>query len=111
MPAPQRVIVERQGASSRSSKPQGFVASTYETLTSPDNASVVRSLALFGAAVTFLTSSWSEIIMSAINNKSILSLAPRTLDVEPRGSEDPVHHHSLYNIDSMRWLLGRMDFL
>ncbi|KAI0155381.1 putative TOM core complex subunit Tom6 [Hypoxylon sp. FL1284] len=42
--------------SGRSNK--GYISSTYESLTSPDNASVVRSVALFGAAVAFLASPW-----------------------------------------------------
>ncbi|KAI1767361.1 putative TOM core complex subunit Tom6 [Hypoxylon sp. FL1150] len=37
---------------------KGFISSTYESLTSPENASVVRSVALFGAAVAFLASPW-----------------------------------------------------
>lgn len=44
--APKRVLVEKQGR--RGAAPKGFIASTYDTLTSPDNASVVRSVAVFG---------------------------------------------------------------
>ncbi|KAK5994909.1 hypothetical protein PT974_03297 [Cladobotryum mycophilum] len=43
--------------------PKGFFVSTYETLTSSDNAAVVRSIALFGAAVTLLSSSWGEFLL------------------------------------------------
>ncbi|KAL3952408.1 hypothetical protein ACCO45_012351 [Purpureocillium lilacinum] len=46
---PKRMYVD--GPSRRA--PKGFVASTYETLTSSENAAVVRSIAVFGAAVTF----------------------------------------------------------
>lgn len=31
--------------------PKGFLASTYDTLTSPDNAAVVRSIAMFGVSL------------------------------------------------------------
>ncbi|GAB0132905.1 hypothetical protein EsDP_00001326 [Epichloe bromicola] len=43
--------------------PKGFLASTYDTLTSPDNAAVVRSIAMFGAAVTLLASPWGELLL------------------------------------------------
>ncbi|KAI2605745.1 uncharacterized protein GGS25DRAFT_523415 [Hypoxylon fragiforme] len=42
---------------------KGFLSSTYETFTSSENASVVRSVAIFGAAVTFLASPWSEYLL------------------------------------------------
>ncbi|KAI0596153.1 hypothetical protein F4775DRAFT_565801 [Biscogniauxia sp. FL1348] len=58
---PKRIMVERGGARPRPSK--GFFASTYEALTSPENASVVRSIAVFGAAVTFLASPWGEFLL------------------------------------------------
>ncbi|TWU71962.1 hypothetical protein ED733_001438 [Metarhizium rileyi] len=60
MPAPKRILVEKP--SSRRA-PRGFLASTYDTLTSPDNAAVVRSIAMFGAAVTFLASPWGELLL------------------------------------------------
>ncbi|KAI5811443.1 hypothetical protein DFH27DRAFT_605548 [Peziza echinospora] len=40
----------------------GFLTSIYREVTSPDNTTVVRSIALFGVAVAFLHSSWSEIL-------------------------------------------------
>ncbi|KAG6022519.1 hypothetical protein E4U19_004984 [Claviceps sp. Clav32 group G5] len=43
--------------------PKGYFASTYDTLTSPDNSAVVISIAAFGAAVTFLASSWGELLL------------------------------------------------
>jgi hypothetical protein len=58
--APKRVLVERSGPSR---PPKGFFASTYAMLTSSDNAAVVRSLGLFGAAVAFLSSSWGEMLL------------------------------------------------
>ncbi|KAI9150424.1 TOM core complex subunit Tom6 [Paramyrothecium foliicola] len=58
---PQKRIYGDQGASRRA--PKGFVASTYETLTSSENAAVVRSIAVFGAAVAFLSSSWGEVLL------------------------------------------------
>lgn len=60
-----RVVVESQGGAPRHrvSNSKGFIASTYQTLTSEENASVVRSVAFFGVAVTFLASSWSELLV------------------------------------------------
>ncbi|RDA95540.1 hypothetical protein CP533_1185 [Ophiocordyceps camponoti-saundersi (nom. inval.)] len=43
--------------------PKSFFTSAYETLTAPENASVVRSIAMFGAAVAFLASPWSSILL------------------------------------------------
>lgn len=48
---PKQIYVEP--ASSRSRAPKGVFASTYEALTSAENASVVRSVGIFG--VRFLT--------------------------------------------------------
>lgn len=45
---PKRIQVERSGRRA----PKGVIASTYDTLTSPDNAAVVRSVALFGVRYT-----------------------------------------------------------
>ncbi|KAI1091254.1 putative TOM core complex subunit Tom6 [Rostrohypoxylon terebratum] len=42
---------------------KGFVSSTYETITSPENAAVARSIAIFGAAVTILASPWCEYLL------------------------------------------------
>ena len=47
-PRQQRVLVERAGR--RGAQPKGMVASTYDALTSPENASVVRSIAIFGVS-------------------------------------------------------------
>lgn len=44
---PKRVIVERGGARGQ---PKGYVASTYDMLTSSENAAVVRSISLFGVS-------------------------------------------------------------
>lgn len=49
MPAPKRVLVEKP--SGRRSAPKGVFASTYDTLTSSENAAVVRSIALFGVSL------------------------------------------------------------
>ncbi|KAH7313796.1 hypothetical protein B0I35DRAFT_480454 [Stachybotrys elegans] len=43
--------------------PRGVVGATYDTLTSPENAAVVRSIAIFGVAVTFFASSWAEFLL------------------------------------------------
>ncbi|CAJ2502991.1 Uu.00g103850.m01.CDS01 [Anthostomella pinea] len=58
---PRRVMVE--SSSSRSRAPKSFFWNTYETLTSPDNASVVRSVAVFGASVAFLASPWGDVLL------------------------------------------------
>ncbi|KAK3942821.1 TOM core complex subunit [Diplogelasinospora grovesii] len=56
---PKRITVEKASAP-RSRAQKGYLRSTYDTLTSPENASVVRSVTAFGVAVTFLSSSWAE---------------------------------------------------
>ncbi|KAI0206984.1 hypothetical protein F4808DRAFT_406087 [Astrocystis sublimbata] len=43
--------------------PKGVIASTYSTLTSPDNAAVVKSVAIFGAAIAFFASPLSEYLL------------------------------------------------
>ncbi|KAH7030727.1 uncharacterized protein B0I36DRAFT_362547 [Microdochium trichocladiopsis] len=55
--APKRV------ESGRARAAPGFIGSTYAALTSPENASVVRSVAVFGAAVAFLATSWGEFLL------------------------------------------------
>jgi hypothetical protein len=47
-PNKQRIVVERADRRRATAKPKSFVSQTYETLTSPENASVVRSIAVFG---------------------------------------------------------------
>ncbi|CCF44756.1 hypothetical protein CH063_03420 [Colletotrichum higginsianum] len=58
---PKRIVVER--GSPRSRQPKGYFRSTYDALTSSENAPVVRSIVVFGAAVTFLSSSWGEFLL------------------------------------------------
>ncbi|OLN81152.1 hypothetical protein CCHL11_09549 [Colletotrichum chlorophyti] len=60
MPA-KRIVVER--GNPRSRQPKGYFRSTYDALTSSENAPIVRSIAIFGAAVTFLSSSWGEFLL------------------------------------------------
>lgn len=45
---PKRIQSEKYGR--RAPAPKGYIASVYDTLTSPDNASVVRSIAAFGVS-------------------------------------------------------------
>ncbi|KAI1841370.1 hypothetical protein JX265_013470 [Neoarthrinium moseri] len=45
------------------SAPKGTFGAAYETITSPENAAVVRSVAVFGAAVAFLSSPWAEFLL------------------------------------------------
>ncbi|CCC12838.1 unnamed protein product [Sordaria macrospora k-hell] len=57
---PSARYIERPGGSRKS---KGFIRSTYDSLTSAENASVVRSIAFFGAAVALLSSSWGEMLV------------------------------------------------
>jgi hypothetical protein len=50
-PKQQRVIVQK--ADPRRPAPKGYFSSAYSTLTSPENASVVRSIAVFGVGFPF----------------------------------------------------------
>ncbi|KAF5122249.1 hypothetical protein E5D57_012722 [Metarhizium anisopliae] len=50
MPAPKRVLAEKP--SSRRA-PKGFLVSAYGTLTSSENAAVVRSIAMFGVSLAW----------------------------------------------------------
>ncbi|KAI1170981.1 hypothetical protein F4777DRAFT_567093 [Nemania sp. FL0916] len=49
--APKRILVEPSGHRSRGA-PKGVVASVYGALTSPENASVVKSVAIFGVCLS-----------------------------------------------------------
>ncbi|KAK5451943.1 hypothetical protein LTS15_007666 [Exophiala xenobiotica] len=57
---PKRVAIQ---PASRRTQPQGYFGSIYHTLTSEENASVVLSVAMFGAAVAFFNSEWSEMLL------------------------------------------------
>ncbi|KAI0473069.1 hypothetical protein GGR56DRAFT_677102 [Xylariaceae sp. FL0804] len=59
---PKRILVEP--SSQRSRAPKGFVASTYEALTASENASIVASVAVFGAGIAFLNSPWAEVLLT-----------------------------------------------
>jgi hypothetical protein len=48
-PKQQRITIQK--ADTRRSPPQGYFASAYNALTSPENASVVRSVAVFGVSI------------------------------------------------------------
>jgi len=50
-PKQQRVIVQK--ADPRRPAPKGYFSSAYGTLTSPENASVVRSIAVFGVGFLY----------------------------------------------------------
>ncbi|KAI8667479.1 hypothetical protein NCS56_00883900 [Fusarium sp. Ph1] len=63
---PKRIYVEK--ASRRA--PKGVLASTYDALTSSENAAFVRSIAIFGVSFGFLRwnmrsdeNSWGEILL------------------------------------------------
>jgi len=53
--APQNKI----SSGSRRGQQPGMVTSFYRELRSPENAGLVKSVALFAVAITFLQSSWS----------------------------------------------------
>ncbi|KAL4878272.1 hypothetical protein BJY04DRAFT_196121 [Aspergillus karnatakaensis] len=42
---------------------QSFFSAAYEQITAPDNATIVRSILVFGAGVAFLHSSLSELLL------------------------------------------------
>ncbi|KAL2864929.1 putative TOM core complex subunit Tom6 [Aspergillus lucknowensis] len=42
---------------------KGFLSATYEQITAPENATIVRSILVFGAGVAFLHSSLSELLL------------------------------------------------
>ncbi|KAM7197566.1 hypothetical protein V8F33_005532 [Rhypophila sp. PSN 637] len=42
---------------------KGYIQSVYASLTAPENASVVRSIALFGGAVALISSSWADALI------------------------------------------------
>ncbi|KAG9242667.1 hypothetical protein BJ878DRAFT_569137 [Calycina marina] len=60
-PKQQRVIVQKGG--SRGGDPKGAIANVYDTLTSSENASVVKSVLIFGGAIAIFSSSLSELLL------------------------------------------------
>ncbi|KAG0138083.1 hypothetical protein HOY82DRAFT_546330 [Tuber indicum] len=49
------------------SPPQrGLISSFYHGIKSPENASVVRSVAVFAAAAAFLSSSWTDYLLPPV---------------------------------------------
>ncbi|KAH9885715.1 hypothetical protein F4778DRAFT_787110 [Xylariomycetidae sp. FL2044] len=63
MPGPQRIVVEREKPRQRSRAPKGYFGKAYDTITSSENQSIVRSVAVFGTAVAFLASPWAELLL------------------------------------------------
>ncbi|KAH0837685.1 putative TOM core complex subunit Tom6 [Fonsecaea pedrosoi] len=57
---PKRITVQ---PATRRSQPKGWFGQVYHTLTSEENSSVVISVAMFGAAVAFFNSEWSEMLL------------------------------------------------
>ncbi|KAF1974750.1 hypothetical protein BU23DRAFT_531110 [Bimuria novae-zelandiae CBS 107.79] len=49
----------------RSAAEPNFATSAYQTVMSKDNRSVVSAIGLFAIGVTFLHSSWAEILIPA----------------------------------------------
>jgi len=54
--APKQQRIQVQKADPRRSQPKGYFSTAYNTLTSPENASVVRSVAVFGVCFSSLLS-------------------------------------------------------
>lgn len=52
-------------APTTNNKPTQILQSTYATITAPENQSVVRAVGLFGVAVAFLSSGWSDWLVPA----------------------------------------------
>ncbi|OBT79585.1 hypothetical protein VF21_01256 [Pseudogymnoascus sp. 05NY08] len=65
-PKTQRVVVERAGGGRRLGAQRGYLGQAYEAVTSSENASVVRSIAVFGVAVAFFSSQWSDMLLPAL---------------------------------------------
>ncbi|PGH11191.1 hypothetical protein AJ79_05033 [Helicocarpus griseus UAMH5409] len=59
----QRVVVQTGPTRKRQQEPSGFLSSAYRSITASENATVVRSVVVFGAAVAFLHSSFSELLI------------------------------------------------
>ncbi|KAJ4396329.1 hypothetical protein N0V93_000548 [Gnomoniopsis smithogilvyi] len=59
---PKKVYVER-GLGSGKRIQKGYFRSTYDTLTSPENSAMVKSVAAFGVGVAFLATSWGEFLL------------------------------------------------
>lgn len=51
-PKQQRIVVQK--ADPRRPAPKGYFSTAYSTLTSPENASVVRSVAVFGVCYSLV---------------------------------------------------------
>ncbi|KFY25315.1 hypothetical protein V493_04716 [Pseudogymnoascus sp. VKM F-4281 (FW-2241)] len=64
-PKTQRVVVERAGPGRRVGAQKGYLGQAYEAVTSSENASVVRSIAVFGVAVAFFSSTYSDLLLPA----------------------------------------------
>lgn len=58
-----RQIVHVEKAGGQTYKPKGFFQSTYDSLTSPENASFVKAIAAFAVGTAFLASSWGEFLL------------------------------------------------
>ncbi|KAJ9630126.1 hypothetical protein H2204_008631 [Knufia peltigerae] len=56
---PKRVAIQP----ARRTQSKGYISSVYHSLTSEENASVVISVAMFGAAVAFFNSEWSDMLL------------------------------------------------
>ncbi|KAF2241637.1 hypothetical protein BU26DRAFT_175052 [Trematosphaeria pertusa] len=54
-----------KGRTLAGSQDPNFAVSAYQTIMSKDNRSVVTAIGLFAVGVTFLHSSWAEILLPA----------------------------------------------
>ncbi|EEA18753.1 TOM core complex subunit Tom6, putative [Talaromyces marneffei ATCC 18224] len=58
--APKRVVVQ---SGRRDQEQAGLFGATYKEITNPENATIVRSIVIFSAAVAFFHSSLSEFLI------------------------------------------------
>ncbi|KAL8324805.1 hypothetical protein RB597_008177 [Gaeumannomyces tritici] len=72
-----RVQVARRGQPKVQQR--GYVGAAYDALTSPEHASVVRSVAAFGVGVAILSSSWAEIFLPPEISGLVVRFRTRTL--------------------------------
>ncbi|RKF82559.1 component of translocase of the outer mitochondrial membrane complex [Golovinomyces cichoracearum] len=59
-PKHQRIAISK--AETHRTSPNYLVAG-YQAIVSPNNANIVRSVAMFGVAVAFISSSWSDFLL------------------------------------------------
>lgn len=77
---PKKVYVQPAGSRRQ---PKGFFASTYDSLTSPENSSMVKAIAAFGVS---LTSSCNASARSCLGRNANLLYRSASLSSQARGA-------------------------